>query len=105
MRRRSFFTLAHAHEGDSVTRAVASTLEAGGAGLWLTSYTKLSMAAQFSDELAADPRSSLRLPCAPGNYRVSLRERAGVSPPFELELTPADSPTPVQHNCVPWFEL
>ena len=97
------FQLVNRHVAGRVVREASGTLRVGDAGLWLTSYTQLTMAAQFQDEDAADPQNSLRLPCAPGVHRVSLRELADADSSFELELQPADNAVPVQHKSVPWF--
>ncbi|WP_038466974.1 hypothetical protein [Arthrobacter sp. PAMC 25486] len=97
------FHLVDQHGAGRVIREASGMLRVGDAGLRLTSYTQLTMAAQFPDEAAADPRNSLRLPCAPGVYRLSLREFSGVEPAFELEIRPADNAAPVIHDAVPWF--
>ena len=97
------FQLVNRHVAGRIVRETSGTLRVGAAGLRLTSYTQLTMAAQFQDEDAARPQNSLPLPCAPGVYRVSLRELAGALSSFELEIQPTDNATPVQHKTVPWF--
>lgn len=99
------FALVRRRDGGRVIREASGRVRVGDAGLWLTSYLQLSTAAQFEDQLAADPRNSLRLPCAPGLFRVTVRELAGVEPPFELEIRPDGTPGNVHHDAVPWFDL
>lgn len=99
------FALVRRRDGGRVIREASGTVRVGDAGLWLTSYLQLSTAAQFKDQLAADPRNSLRMPCAPGLFRVTVRELAGVEPPFELEIRPDDTSGTVHHDAVPWFDL
>ncbi len=88
---------------ESAIRKVAGIVHVGDAGLWLTDYTELTMAAQFED---APPLASYsrRLPIAPGTYRVTLRERPLDGSHFLLTVAPADAETVVEHRSVPWFE-
>ncbi len=99
------FSLVSGRDGSRVVREAGGTVTVGEAGLVLSSYTQLTMAAQFEDEAAAGSNNSLRLPCAPGTYRVALRELDGAGPAFELELRPDDAPEMVPHTAVPWFEV
>ncbi|HHH1607553.1 TPA: hypothetical protein ACPZST_004067 [Yersinia enterocolitica] len=93
-------------------REVTAQLLVGESGLWLTDYTQLTVAAQFSDE---PPFKSyhLKLPVSSGVYRVTLRQFA-VSVLYEdgeeeelaaeLVITPADaSAQPSQFAAVPWI--
>jgi hypothetical protein len=85
-------------------RAASGTVQVGPAGLWLTDYTQLTMAAQFSDESSIASYSQ-RLPVAPGQYHVTLHEEiTGDESTFTLTVSPANPDDVVQQLSVPWFD-
>lgn len=85
-------------------RTASGTVQVGPAGLWLTDYTQLTMAAQFSDE-SSIAKYSQRLPIAPGQYQVTLhKEITGDESTFILTVSPAYSSEIVQQHSVPWFD-
>lgn len=85
-------------------RTALGTVRVGHGGLWLTDYTQLTMAAQFSDE-SSIATSSRRLPVSPGEYQVALHEEiTGDGSMFTLTVSPAASGEITQHVSVPWFD-
>ena len=90
--------------GISEGRTAVGMVQVGPAGLWLTDYTQLTMAAQFSDESSITTYSQ-RLPVAPGQYQVTLHEEiTGDESKFTLTVSPATSGEIAQQVSVPWFE-
>ncbi|MFB2584571.1 hypothetical protein [Herbiconiux liukaitaii] len=85
-----------------VLREAVSIVRVGPAGLWVTDYTQLTMAAQFDDEAPTGP-GAIRLPVPEGAHRVTLQHTAGV-PRFTLTITPAPPAAPGPLTAVPWFE-
>jgi hypothetical protein len=89
-------------------REVSGLIRVGEGGLWLTDYTQLTMAAQFSDT-APYAAHHVRLPTPSGVYHVTLRQFASL---YEDELEPAvelvirrseiGAICP-QFDAVPWF--
>jgi hypothetical protein len=92
----------------SCLREVTGVVSVGEAGLWLTDYSTLTMAAQFSDE---PPISSwhVQLPVPPGTFRIVLRQFANsweqeMRPAIELLVLPLNEKEQiVRHEAVPWF--
>ena len=85
-------------------REASGIVQVGAAGLWLTDYTELTMAAQFSDESPIASYSQ-RLPITAGRYRVTLCEEvAQDEPTFVLTVLPAGPDEVAEQDCVPWFE-
>lgn len=86
-------------------REASGIVEVGAAGLWLTDYAELTMAAQFSDESPIASYSH-HLPVTAGRYRITIREHAAQDEPtFVLTVSPASADTVVQQVSVPWFEV
>lgn len=90
-------------------REASGLVRVGSGGLWLTDYTQLTMAAQFSDEPPQLDRH-VRLPILPGIYRVTLRQLAS-SYDDELKLVVELIIEPMEIGesypkleAVPWFE-
>lgn len=90
-------------------REVSGLIRVGEAGLWLTDYTQLTMAAQFIDT-APCVAHHVRLPVPSGVYRVTLRQFASsyedeVETAVELVIqqSNAEAICP-RFDAVPWFE-
>lgn len=98
----SRLTLATVPPETRSAREASGIVQVGSAGLWLTDYTQLTMAAQFSDQPPI-ANYSRRIPAAPGRCLVTLYEVAGESP-FMLTLSPASPDTVMEQLSVPWFE-
>ena len=85
-------------------REASGIVQVGEAGLWLTDYAELTMAAQFSDESPIASYSQ-RLPVTAGRYRITLREEAAEDEPtFVLTVSPVIGDTLIHRDSVPWFE-
>ena len=85
-------------------REASGIVQVGEAGLWLTDYTELTMAAQFSDESPIASYSQ-RLPVTAGRYRVTLCEEvAQDEATFVLTVSPAGPDEVAEQDSVPWFE-
>ena len=85
-------------------REASGIVQVGTAGLWLTDYAELTMAAQFSDESPIASYSQ-RLPVATGRYRITLREQdAEDESTFVLTVSPVGLDEVVEQSSVPWFE-
>jgi len=90
-------------------REVSVSIRAGKGGLWLTDYTQMTMAAQFSDEKPVD-RSGALLPVPPGSFRLTLRQFANtrkdnLNPALELVIEPEEGKAPkTEFTGVPWFD-
>ena len=87
----------------SAAREVSGIVQVGTAGLWLTDYSQLTMAAQFSDESPIDIYSQ-RLPVDPGRCQITLREEAAdEEPTFMLTVSPASTDAVMEQHSVPWL--
>lgn len=84
-------------------REATGIVRVGEAGLWLTNYTQLTMAAQFRDSQPV-AKFSRRLPVEPGTYRITLIEESTNPSKFQLSVTPAITGTITEHSSVPWFD-
>lgn len=85
-------------------REASGIVQVGAAGLWLTDYAELTMAAQFSDESPIASYSQ-RLPVTAGRYRITLREEVVEDEStFVLAVSPAGQNEIVEQTSVPWFD-
>lgn len=88
-----------AEEPTTAIRRTSGVVHAGDGGLWLTDYTQLTMAAQFTDE-GPVTSAAQHLADGPGTYQVVLSEIG--EDEYTLTVCPhvGDAPT---HAAVPWF--
>lgn len=84
---------------DAAIREVSGVVRVGEGGLWLTDYTQLTMAAQFTDEGPVAAYGQ-RLAVDPGSYLVTLSELEDEE--HTLTIRPYVGDSPVQDR-VPWF--
>lgn len=90
-------------------REVSGLVQVGAAGLWLTDYPTLAMAAQFVDEPPIQTWHR-RLPVGAGLHRIVFRQFArswedDKNPTVELIILPsADESPDVHHDNLSWFE-
>lgn len=89
-------------------REAVGTVKVSAAGLWLTDYTQLTMAAQFQDESSIASSATL-LPVPEGLCTVVFQQ-VETNPGYRLTVTPAAQSysevpeTPRQLlDAVPWF--
>ena len=90
-------------------RETHGLLQVGEDGLWLTDYSELTMAAQFSDSRPVGDYH-VRLPVPAGFFRITVRQFAQswedeLEPAAELVITaPFENEPAMLHQAVPWFD-
>lgn len=87
-------------------REAVGTVEVSAAGLWLTDYTQLTMAAQFRDESSIALSATL-LPVPEGLHTVVFQQvdmgyRLTVMPVSQVYIEMPDAPRQLL-DAVPWF--
>lgn len=85
----------------TASREASSVMQVDAGGLWLTDYTQLTMAAQFTEERPIAGHHT-RLPVPAGTYRVTIRQFAAL-PTIELLIQAAEiSDRHVAFGAIPW---
>lgn len=83
-------------------REALGVVKCGPLGLWLTDYTQLTMAAQYSDTSALSS-SALHLPVPEGTYLLTLTQQTAEISEFQLSWKPAPAGHASGNSSVAWF--